>query len=338
MIARASDLIDRQVHHMSRLVTDLLDAARAENGQIRLQLARLDLRACIEASVTVLRAAFESKRQALGVRLPESPVWVNGDATRLEQMISNLLSNANKYTPSGGTIDITLILKGANGEAREAVLSVNDNGVGIDAELLPQLFSLFTQADRSLAHSEGGLGIGLSLVRTLVGLHGGSVTARSPGPHRGSTFEVRLPAGDETETSARSTVAANPDSPAIPSSSARRVLVVDDNPDILETSSVLLSMAGHEVKLAATGLEAIDIATRFNPTAVLLDIGLPDLNGYEVAKRLRQMPQFASTLIIAVTGYDTQESRQLSAEAGCDQHLGKPVDFTRVETLLGWVK
>jgi two-component system CheB/CheR fusion protein len=331
--AKARELIDRQVHHMSRLVTDLLDAARAENGQIKLQRASLDLRSSIEHVVDLMRPVFEGKRQTLRVSLPEEAVWVEGDSTRLEQVFTNLLSNANKYTPERGQIEIRLATVIIQDEKRYAVTHVIDNGDGIDTELVPRLFELFAQADRSLAHSQGGLGIGLSLVRTLVEMHGGRVTIRSEGPGRGSAFEVRLPL-----TQPPLMLAAPEDGkfPSVPEKVARqqRVLVVEDNQDIRESSCELLAMAGFEVSAAATGFEALEKAPAFRPTAVLLDVGLPDLSGYDVARRLREKPQFASTLLIAVTGYDTPEAHALSAAAGFDHHMSKPVNFDDLTTLL----
>jgi two-component system, chemotaxis family, CheB/CheR fusion protein len=329
---RARELIDRQVHHMSRLVSDLLDAARAENGQIRLQRMSLDLRTCIEHVVDLLRPALESKSQRLRVSLPDAPVWVDGDSTRLEQVFTNLLNNSNKYTPETGEIeiDVSTVLEGDG--SRVAIACVTDNGEGIDAELIPRLFDLFTQADRSLAHSQGGLGIGLSLVRTLVEMHGGRVVIRSEGRGRGSAFEVRLP----TTGAPPEEAVAEYKTPTSRLSSAteRRVLIVDDNQDIRESSCELLALAGFEVIGAASGFEALEKAPAFGPDAVLLDVGLPDLSGYDVARRLRESPQFASTMLIALTGYDTPEARALSAAAGFDHHMSKPVNFEELAALL----
>ncbi len=332
VVEKARDLIDRQVHQMSRLVSDLLEAARAQNGQIKLKSASLDLRSTIEHVVDLMRPVFEGKHQRLRVTLPEAPVWVEGDATRLEQVFTNLLSNANKYTQEQGEIEINLVAGLTDEATCYAVVQIVDNGEGIEAELVPRLFDLFAQADRSLAHSQGGLGIGLSLVRTLVELHGGQVTMRSEGRGSGSTFEVRLPlthAPTDKETS-------NASLPSLqPIARHCRVLVVEDNRDIRETSCVLLSTAGFEVKAVSTGSEALKEAPAFGPNVVLLDVGLPGLSGYDVARRLREMPQFVSTKLIAITGYDTPEARALSAAAGFDHHICKPVDFDELTTLLG---
>lgn len=332
VMTRATDLIDRQVQHMSRLVSDLLDAARAQNGQIKLQRLPLDLRASIDNAVELLRVAVESKQQVLRVTLPDEVVWVNGDATRLEQVFTNLFSNANKYTQDRGTIDISLSVVPAGDNLEHALVQITDNGEGIDAELLPRLFELFTQADRSLAHSQGGLGIGLSLVRTLVEMHGGRVAIRSEGRGKGSTFEVRIPLirPPISETDRQAATQAEPSS-----APRHRVLVVDDSKDIRDSCCELLAMAGFEVRAAATGLEALESADGYGPSAILLDVGLPDLDGYEVARRLRQTPRFADALLVAVTGYDTPESRALSAAAGFDHYMSKPMDFKELVKLLG---
>jgi PAS domain S-box-containing protein len=331
--AKARDLIDRQVDHMSRLVSDLLDAARAENGQIRLQRNSMDLRVAVEHVVDHLRPIFDSKRQTLNVSVPDEPVWVDGDLTRLEQIFTNLLNNACKYTQELGTIEIGLTQEDANGAAA-AIIRVTDNGDGIDAELLPNLFELFTQADRSLAHSQGGLGIGLSLVQTLVNMHGGEVNAYSAGRNCGSCFEVRLPLHAQPQEATLSRD--NPVNSIMPQNlPKRRVLLVEDNQVIRETSCELLTMVGFEVISAASGLEALEKANSFGPNAVVLDVGLPDLSGYDVARRLRDNSRFASTVLIALTGYDTPEARTLSVAAGFDHHLCKPVNFDELATLLG---
>jgi PAS domain S-box-containing protein len=331
VIEKARDLIDRQVHHMSRLVGDLLEAARAQNGQIKLQTASLDLRSVIEHVIDLMRPMFEDKHQTLRVTLPEAPVWVEGDAARLEQIFTNLLSNANKYTQERGDIEIRLSAGLIDEAVRGAIVQVLDNGEGIEAELVPRLFELFAQADRSLAHSQGGLGIGLSLVRTLVEMHGGRVSMRSDGRGSGSTFEVRIPLTRKPVDRE----ASNAPLPALQFvAGQRRVLVVEDNRDIRESSCELLSMAGFEVKGVSTGSEALDIAPAFGPNVVLLDVGLPGLSGYDVARRLRDLPQFVSTVLIAITGYDTAEARALSAAAGFDHHICKPVNFDELAGLL----
>jgi PAS domain S-box-containing protein len=330
VVAKARGLIDRQVHHMSRLVSDLLEAARMQNGHIKLQTGTLDLRSCVEHVVELMRPMFDGKGQTLRLYVPQAPVWVEGDATRLEEVFTNLLTNANKYTQAGGDIEFGLDTD-LSGAAPCALIRVVDNGEGIDADLAPRIFELFTQADRSLARSQGGLGIGLSLVRTLVELHGGRVSMRSEGRDRGSTFEVRMPIAHAPLEDERSKVSVL--SPQ-PSARARRVLVVEDNQDIRESSCELLQIEGFEVTAAATGAEALEVARTFDPNVVLLDVGLPGLSGYEVARRLREVPQFANTTLIAVTGYDTPEARALSTAAGFDHHICKPVNFDELAKLL----
>jgi PAS domain S-box-containing protein len=330
VVEKARDLIDRQVHHMSRLVSDLLEAARAQNGQVKLQTTSLDLRPVIEHVVDLMRPMFEGKHQALRMTLPEAPVWVEGDATRLEQVFTNLLSNANKYTQERGDIEISLRAGFVDEASPSAIVQVIDNGEGIEAELVPRLFELFSQADRSLAHSRGGLGIGLSLVRTLVEMHGGRVGMRSEGRGRGSTFEVHVPVTQAPIE--RDSDAVLPSLQSV--ARQRRVLVVEDNQDIRESSCQLLSMAGFEVSGVCNGTEALEKAAFFAPNVVLLDVGLPDLSGYDVARRLREMPQFLDTMLIAITGYDTPEARALSAAAGFDHHVAKPVNFDELARLL----
>jgi two-component system, chemotaxis family, CheB/CheR fusion protein len=332
---RARELIDRQVHHLSRLVTDLLDAARAQNGQINLQRKKLDLRVVVQHVAEVQLFQIEAKKQTLQVYLPPDPVWVDGDATRLEQVVSNLLTNANKYTDSVGHIHVTLSTSPSESDASStsALIEVRDSGEGIDAELMPRLFNLFTQADRSLAHSKGGLGIGLSLVRTLIEMHGGKVRAHSRGRNLGSTFTVSLPLCESDRPAIP--VRDFPES-ELPANGGRvhRVLIVDDNADIRESTQALLSMAGHEAVVASSGEEALALASQIQPSAILLDIGLPDVSGYEVARRLRKKPQLVAVLMIAISGYDTPEARQLAIEAGFDRHLAKPVAFADLQRLL----
>jgi two-component system, chemotaxis family, CheB/CheR fusion protein len=331
--ARARELIERQVKHMSRLVGDLLDAARAQHGQIQLQRERLDVRSIVERAVDMMRPQFDARKQILRVQLAVEPVMIDGDPTRLEQVVSNLLSNAHKYTGDGGIIEVSVGTSGASDpESPQAVVRVSDNGEGIDPDLLPSLFQLFTQADRSLAHSQGGLGIGLSLVRTLVELHGGRVNAYSAGRNRGSEFVLRIPLRADRHEEG------DLDDGALPAVGAsqrpQRVLVVDDNPDIRESTGMMLTMIGHEVKSAASGHEALQTAAQFRPHAILLDIGLPDLSGYEVARQLRQMAHVASARIIAVSGYDTPEARDRALDAGFDHHVAKPVTLADLEELL----
>ena len=255
--------------------------------------------------------------------LPAEPIWLQGDSTRLEQVVVNLLNNAAKYTDEGGQIWITV-----EQERGEVVLRVRDTGVGIAPELLPRIFDLFTQADRTLDRSQGGLGIGLSLVQKLVELHGGTVEAHSAGLGQGSQFIVRLPA----LSSAGESIIARLETATQPAETSR-VLVVDDNMDAADMLVMMLQMFGHEVQAAYTGQTALETAVEYQPDVVLLDIGLPDMNGYEVARHLRQQPQTKDVRLIAMTGYGQDSDRQRSQEAGCKHHLVKPVDPRKLQDL-----
>jgi two-component system CheB/CheR fusion protein len=333
--AKARELIERQVKHMSRLVGDLLDAARAQHGQIHLQRETLDLRLVVERAIDMMQPQFDGRRQSLRVQLPETPVVVDGDPARLEQVVGNILNNANKYTDENGCIDVAVEMTSRQkADQPEAVIRIRDNGEGIDSELLPRLFDLFTQADRTLAHSQGGLGIGLSLVRTLVELHGGNIAAHSEGRGRGSEFTIRIPLSKNVHAPVVDQVAEPIElAPGSPSH-AQRILVVDDSPDIRDSTALMLSLEGYETQVAANGEEALQMAASFRPTVILLDIGLPDLSGYEVVRRLRESQDFAVTRIIAISGYDTPEARDRAAEAGFDHHLSKPVPLKELEILL----
>ncbi len=331
MSSTARELIERQIDNMSHLVTDLLDAARIARGLIELRTQPLDLRSIVKREVDIARAAAELRNQIFSVSVPTEPVMVDGDATRLEQALGNVLGNALKYTPPGGRIGLTLdtARRTGNRPGAEAILTIRDDGVGIAPELLPRIFDLFMQADRSLAHAQGGLGIGLSLVRTLIELHGGSVSADSKGINQGSEFVLRLPLASPTES-------ATPFNPAatVPRRfSAHRILVVDDNPDVADSSATMLSLAGHDVKKALSGRKALEVAKEFHPAVVLLDIGMPDIDGYEVARLMRQTPELRSTCLIAVSGYDTPADHVRSVHAGFDHHVVKPVTIEVLQTL-----
>jgi two-component system CheB/CheR fusion protein len=315
-IRRAGDMIERQVEHLARLVEDLLDVSRITRGKIRLHKEPIELAPTLARAVETSRPLIDARQHELTVTLPAEPVTIDGDATRLAQVISNLLHNAAKYTEEGGHIWLT-----ADRSPGEAVVRVRDNGLGIPAELLPHVFDLFTQGDRSLARSEGGLGIGLTLVKNLVELHDGSVEARSEGPGRGSEFVVRLPTL-ERRTDRCDGEAAD----SRPRPTPRRVLVVDDNEDAAESLAILLRIEGHEVRTAHDGLAALDVARAFQPEVILLDIGLPRVSGYEVARRFRAEEGVTKALLIAVSGYGQAEDRRQSREAGFDAHLTKPAD------------
>jgi len=318
----AADVTDRQLRQLTRLVDELLDVARISQGKVVLQAQSLDLVTLVSQCLESQRGLLDTRRQSLAVSLPGMPLNLNGDATRLAQIVNNLLSNAIKYTPEGGSISVN-VAHSRREDGEFAVLEVSDNGTGIDAELLPHVFELFEQGKRALDRTQGGLGVGLTLVQRLVQLHGGEVVASSAGPGLGAQFRVTFPClGTAAEP------AAPDDSDArLPSAAkARRILVVDDNVDVVETTTMLLSMSGHAVHSAKDGLQALHAAAQFRPEVVLLDIGLPLMDGYEVARRLRQMPEMAGALLVALTGYGQQGDRQRGKDAGFDAHMLKPVD------------
>ena len=317
----AADVTDRQVRQLTRLVDELLDVARISQGKVTLQTQCLDLVTLVSQSIESQRDMLAQRRHSLTLSLPDVPVNLNGDSTRLAQVVNNLLSNAIKYTPEGGAISVTVAhAEGVGGEF--ALLEVGDNGIGIEAELLPHVFELFEQGKRALDRTQGGLGVGLTLVQRLVQLHGGEVVASSAGAGLGSRFRVLLPClGEVMEP-----MVAETDGQLPAATIARRILVVDDNVDVVETTTMLLSLSGHQVRSAKDGLQALHVAVEFRPDVVLLDIGLPLMDGYEVARRLRQTPQTAGALLIALTGYGQQGDRQRGKDAGFDGHMLKPVD------------
>jgi signal transduction histidine kinase len=315
--ARLRGIVAHQVQHLGRMVDDLLDVSRLLRGKIVLRPERVDLRAVVEQALQSARATIEAPGHQLALALPAEPCSVEGDATRLEQVVSNLLHNAAKFTPPGGRID--LAVERADGWA---VLKVRDTGEGIPPEMLSQVFEMFTQVQPSLDRARGGLGIGLTLVRSLVELHGGVAEAASGGPGLGSEFTVRLPLAAEARFAAVPATA-----PAAEPARERpmRVLVVEDNPHAAETLQELLSLWGHEVQVAHDGPAALAEAAGHPPEVVLLDLGLPGMSGFEVAAELRRLPGLAGIRIVACTGYGQQEDRQRTREASFDEHLVKPV-------------
>jgi len=321
---KAKIVLERQVGQLAHLIDDLLEVSRVITGRIQLHRERLEMRGIVERALESVRSLIEQRKHELSVSLPAEPIWLQGDSTRLEQVVVNLLNNAAKYTDEGGQIWITV-----EQERGEVVLRVWDTGVGIAPELLPRIFDLFTQADRTLDRSQGGLGIGLSLVQKLVELHGGTVEAHSAGLGQGSEFIVRLPA----LSSAGESIIARIETAKQPAQTSR-VLVVDDNMDAADMLVMMLQLFGHEVRAAYTGQTALETAVEYQPDVVLLDIGLPDMNGYEVARHLRQQPQTKDVKLIAMTGYGQDSDRQRSQEAGCEHHLVKPVDPQKLQDLL----
>jgi PAS domain S-box-containing protein len=314
--ANARAIIDRQVRHMARLVDDLLDVSRITLGRINLRRERAGVAVIVSHAVEASRPLIEAAGHEFKVVLPPTPLYVDVDVVRLAQALLNLLNNAAKYTPAGGHIALTV-----SAQDGQALLAVSDTGVGIPGPMLPRIFEMFAQVDQSLERTQGGLGIGLTLAGKLVGLHGGTLVAHSEGLGRGSRFEIRIPlaaaAPDTQPVTAPAPVQAPP--------AGRRVLVVDDNVDAAESLSLLLQADGHQTELAHDGLAAVEATARFAPDIVLLDIGLPGLNGYEAARRMRSQGSSRPTLV-AVTGWGQQQDRLLAAQAGFDMHLTKPVD------------
>ncbi len=320
---KAKSVIERQVGQLAHLVDDLLEVSRVITGGIQLHQERLEMRGIVDRAIESVRPVIDQRKHELSVSLPAESIWLQGDPTRLEQVVVNLLNNAAKYTDQGGQIQLT-----AQQEGAEAVLRVRDTGIGVAPELLPRIFDLFTQADRTLDRSQGGLGIGLSLVQKLVELHGGTVAAHSDGLGKGSEFIVRLPALSPVSEPIA------PIEPAKQQAHTSRVLVVDDNKDAVEMLAITLQMFGHEVQAAYNGQTALETAVAYQPDFVLLDIGLPDMDGYEVARRLRQQPRGKNLNLIAMTGYGQDSDRQQSQQAGFDHHLVKPVEPQKLQDLL----
>jgi PAS domain S-box-containing protein len=321
----ARGIIERQVGQLSRLVDDLLEVSRITTGRVRLHLERIDMRIIVERAVESVRPLIDRRRHELIITSPDDPIWLHADPTRMEQVVVNILNNAAKYTDEGGTIWLSV-----DQEENEMLLRVRDTGVGIASELLPLVFDLFTQARRSLDRSQGGLGIGLSLVKHLVEMHRGKVEAHSEGIGRGSEFIVRMPVLQNASIRSEPHSAKHDDH----ATTGLRVLVVDDNVDSTDILAKLLRLSGHNVRTAYAGSSALDVAASHLPDVVLLDIGLPGINGYEVARRLRLLPRLKDVKIVAMTGYGQDSDRRLAQESGFDDHMTKPVDFVKVLSLL----
>jgi signal transduction histidine kinase/CheY-like chemotaxis protein len=318
------EVINRQIKHLSRLIDDLLDVSRISRGKIDLRRDLLDVTPIMDSAIDTVRPLIDERKHELTIAMERGTLWVNADPTRLEQIIINLLTNAAKYTHNRGHIGITARL-----EAGEVAITVKDTGVGIPPDRLPEMFELFAQGDRSLARSEGGLGIGLTVAKKLVELHGGRIVAKSEGIDKGSEFSVFLPAAQrpaEVKTAAKSPVA--------PGNSPTRILVVDDNVDMAKGMARLLTLVGHDVKVAHDGPTAIEAARAHQPDFILLDIGLPGMDGYEVASMLRNENCCRGATFIAVSGYGQDEDMRRSKEAGFHHHLVKPVDHDALMTII----
>lgn len=327
MFVHLNEIMDRQLEHLVRLVDDLLDVSRITRGKIELRKEGLDLAKVIESALETSRPLIEAGGHKFEIQMPPQPLFVVGDLTRLAQVVANLLNNAAKYTPTAGRVALVVERNGG-----EAMIRVRDNGLGIPAEMLPKVFDMFTQVDFTRERAQGGLGIGLTLVRRLVEMHGGRVEAFSDGSNQGSEFVVHLPLAPESppihETDGADHAQRANDAPR------RRVLVVDDNADSLTSLAMLVRMMGNEVQTAIDGPTAIEAAKTFSPEIVLLDVGLPGMSGYDVARRLRELPETKEATLVAQTGWGQSEDRRRSAEAGFDAHLVKPVDPAALQQIL----
>jgi PAS domain S-box-containing protein len=321
----ATNIIDRQTEHMTRLVEDLLDVSRITRGTIELRRERVDVATILQTAVEASSALMERNRHQLKVITPAQPLYVEGDITRLTQVVTNLLDNAAKYTDPGGKIWLA-----GEGEGDTAVIRVKDSGIGIPSEMLPRIFDMFTQAGLSLERSQGGLGVGLALVDRLVRLHGGTVTAYSAGAGQGSQFIIRLPVAPAQKGAA----AERREAPLPAGANRCRVLVVDDNVDSVESLAMLLRMTGHEVETASDGEAALHRAEEFRPDLAILDIGLPKMNGYDLAKQIRRRPWAKDVVLIALTGWGQAQHRLRSKESGFNHHLTKPVEFDALQQIL----
>jgi signal transduction histidine kinase len=314
---RARDVIERQVEHLVNLIDDLLDVSRITRGMITLQLEPVLVGAIVARAVETARPAIDAHRHALKLDLPEELISVEGDKTRLVQVIANILHNAAKFMDPGGQIMLTVRRDG-----QQVAITIADTGIGIAPELLPRIFELFTQVHSKSERAQGGLGIGLALVRRLTEMHGGTVTVRSDGPGRGAELTVRLPV-------MAAPMGALPnqrkDTGVIPSLEPHRILVADDNDDAAEALALQLQLAGHDVRTACDGVQALEVAKAFEPEIVLLDLGMPRMDGYEVARQFRLGPLGRRVTLIALTGWGQQQDRDRTAEAGFDAHLVKPI-------------
>ncbi len=318
VVHQARCTMERQLGQMIRLVDDLLDVSRITRGTIELRKERVDLATIVRSAVETSQPLFDQVGQRLCVSLPDEPIFVDADVIRLSQVFANLLNNAAKYTEPGGRIELTVKPEGAN-----VAISVKDNGIGIPDSMLGGIFDMFTQVDRSLERAHGGLGIGLTIVKRLIEMHGGIVEAHSEGHGRGSEFVVRQPI---SAAPAQEMKSGDGEEEAVPTIPRRRILIVDDNKDAASSLAMLLKILGHETQVAHEGQKALDIVATYRPEIVLLDIGMPKMSGYDVCRRIRERPKGGDVLIVAVTGWGQEEDRRKAEEAQFDGHMVKPVD------------
>jgi PAS domain S-box-containing protein len=323
---RAREMMERQLEHMVRLIDDLLDVSRISRGKLELEREPVALQVVVQHALETVAPLIETRKQVLTTHLPDQPVWIDGDLIRLAQVVGNLLNNASKYTPERGNIDLAVCV-----EDGEAVVVVRDAGGGISAEMLPNVFNLFAQAARDRGRAQGGLGIGLFLVRRLVEMHGGTITAHSPGVGQGSTFTIRFPlaASRPRQLGARGRFERSD-----AQIDGRRILVVDDNEDAAELLATVLGLHGYETRIAHDGPSAVAIAKSYQPDVAFLDIGLPGMSGHELARAFRADPDLAGTVLIALTGWGGEEDKRRAREAGFDHHLTKPIDVAAIESIL----
>jgi signal transduction histidine kinase/ActR/RegA family two-component response regulator len=321
---RATDIMERQLRQMVRLVDDLLDVSRINTGKFTIKTGRVELKAVVNDALEVVRPYVELHGHELVIDLPDRPVFLHGDATRLAQILSNLLSNAAKYTNRGGRVSLK-----ATVEERTLAIVVADTGIGIAPDMLDAVFEMFVQVDSTLERSNAGLGVGLSLARKLVELHGGAIEAHSAGLGHGSQFVVRLPIVVDPELPAKPTPA------SFMTAETYRILLADDNVDFVNSIGALLTAMGHSVVITHNGADALAAAKRFCPDYAFLDIGLPQMSGYDLARHMRELQCCAMTMMIAVTGWGQEKDRQLAFEAGFDHHMVKPVRFEQIEEILG---
>ncbi len=324
-VSWARSVMERQLGQMVRLIDDLLDVSRVSRGRIELKYEEVDLASIVQGALEICGPAIESAGHTLSLALPPEPLTVRVDPTRMTQVLCNLLSNAAKYTPAGGCIELA-----ARDTHAGIEIAVRDNGIGIPADMLRKVFDMFTQVERSLERAQGGLGIGLTLVKRLVELHGGSVHARSRGIGEGSEFIVRLPEQPASAVPPRP----RETEPAKPGAGKHRILIADDNRDAADSLAMLLRAGGHEVRATYDGQQAVDMAEAFRPALALLDIGMPRLNGYDAARSIREKPFGRDMVLVALTGWGQPEDKQRSRSAGFDHHLVKPVDPSALERLL----
>jgi signal transduction histidine kinase/CheY-like chemotaxis protein len=316
----------RQLNSMTRMIDDLLDITRIRLNKVELRKERVSVGSIVQQAVDSCLALFEASRHQLTISLPEHPLWVEGDTLRLAQVVNNLLNNAAKYTPEGGKIEVSVERAGDG-----AVIRIRDNGIGISASIRPRVFDLFAQGDSARERTRGGLGIGLTLVRRFVELHGGGVVVRSDGVGKGSEFVVTLPLADG---GAVTSFPAEDNGVGSAAGHVLRILVVDDHRDSADSLAILLSAQGHDVRTAYDGGSALETARSFRPEVTLQDIGMPDMDGYEVARKLRELPQTQHAALIAMTGFTREEDAREARAAGFDHHLGKPVDFDALDRVL----